>query len=378
MRVICEKEELNKGIQTITIITSSKSTLPILSNFLFETEKGKIKLSSTNLEIVVKCYIKGEILEEGGITIPAKRFSDIIKELLSENEIDIKADETNQINITSGKSKFNIMGIQKNEYPVIPDFPSENNFTIKKELFASILKKTVFAASKDAQRYVLNGVYFILEENSLKMVATDGRRLAYVTTNEIKGIKPQTKIKAIVPTKAIIDILKLLSSDIEAEDIKIGITGNQIALKIEDIIFLSTFIEGIFPNYEQVIPKTSEVNVKLNVKNTLSAVKQMALLTADKVSLDKSSAVKFYFNSNVLKISASTAGLGFGEVEMEIDYKSEPIEINFNPNFIKEVLQNIDEKSIIFEFKNSLKPATIVPEKDKNYLYVVMPMRVQA
>ncbi|MDR1433871.1 DNA polymerase III subunit beta [Candidatus Endomicrobiellum devescovinae] len=376
MRVICGKEELSKGIQTISPVASSKSTLPVLSNFLLETEEGKIKLSSTDLEIAVKCYIKGEILEEGGITIPAKRFSDIIKELLSENEINIRSDETNQINITSGKSKFNLMGISKNEYPVIPAFPSENNFTIKRELFASILKKTVFAVSKDAQRYVLNGVYFILEDNTLKMVATDGRRLAYTTANEVKGIKTQAKIKVIVPTKAITDILRLLSSDIKAEDIKIGITGNQIALEIEDITFLSTLIEGIFPNYEQVIPKTSEIKVKLNVKDTLSAVKQMALLTADKISSDRSSAVKFYFNSNILRISASTAGLGSGEVEMEIDYKAEPTEINFNPNFIKEVLQNIDEESIIFEFKNSLNPATIVPEKDKNYLCVVMPMRV--
>jgi DNA polymerase-3 subunit beta len=376
MRVICGKEELIRGIQTITPIASSKSTLPVLSNLLFDTENGKIKLSSTDLEIAVKCYIKGEILEDGGITIPAKRFADIIKELLSENEIEIRSDESNQINISSGKSKFNLMGISKTEYPVIPDFPNENNFTIKRDLLASMLKKTIFAVSRDSQRYVLNGVYFILEENILKMAATDGRRLAYITTSEINGIKAQTKIKVIVPTKAITDIIRLLSSDIKSEDIKVGITGNQIALEIEDITFLSTLIEGVFPNYEQVIPKISEIKIKLNVKDTLAAVKQMALLTADKISSDRSSAVKFYFNSNVLRISASTAGLGSGEVELEIDYKSEPTEINFNPNFVREVLQNIDEESIIFEFKNSLNPVTIVPEKDKNYLCVVMPMRV--
>ncbi|MDR1474821.1 MAG: DNA polymerase III subunit beta [Endomicrobium sp.] len=376
MRVLCGKEELIRGIQTITPIASSKSTLPVLSNFLFYTENGKIKLSSTDLEIAVKCYIKGEILEDGGITIPAKRFADIIKELLSENEIEIRSDESNQINISSGKSKFNLMGISKTEYPVIPDFPSENNFIIKRDLLASMLKKTIFAVSKDSQRYVLNGVYFILEENILKMAATDGRRLAYITTNRVNSIKPQAKIKVIVPTKAVTEILRLLSSDIKSEDIKVGVTGNQIALEIEEITFLSTLIEGIFPNYEQVIPKTSEIKVKLNVKNTLTAVKQMALLTADKISLDRSSAVKFYFNSNILRISASTAGLGSGEVELDIDYKDEPTEINFNPHFVREVLQNVDEESIIFEFKNSLNPATIVPEKDKSYLCVVMPMRV--
>ncbi|MCA6071933.1 MAG: DNA polymerase III subunit beta [Endomicrobium sp.] len=372
MKVVCEKEELIRGIQIVFPVTSSRSTLPVLSNFLFETSGDKIKLSSTDLEIAVQCYIKGEIVEDGGITIPAKRFADIVKELPSDEEIEIKSSETNQINITAGKSKFNLMGISQTEYPIIPEFPKDSNFTIKTEIFASMLKKTIFAVSKDAQRYVLNGVYFIIEDSKLKMVATDGRRLAYVYTSKIKT---DIKGKAIVPTKAITDILRLLSSDVKAETVQIGITGNQIAIGIEDITFMSTLIEGIFPNYEQVIPKTSESKVKLNVKDTLAAVKQMAILTADKTSSDRSASVKFYFGSNLLKVSASTAGLGSGEVELEVNYKGEVTEINFNPNFVKDVLQNINEDFAIFEFKNSLNPATIIPETDKNYLCVVMPMR---
>ncbi|MDR1196619.1 MAG: DNA polymerase III subunit beta [Endomicrobium sp.] len=372
MKVICGKDELMKGVQTILPVVSSKSTLPVLSNFMFETEVDKIKLSSTDLEIAVKCHIKGEIAQEGGITIPAKRFADIIKELSSDADIEIQADDTNQINIKSGKSRFTLMGISKSEYPVIPEFPKENNFIIKKDIFASMLKKTVFAVSKDSQRYVLNGVYFIAEEDSLKMVATDGRRLAYVT----EGLGTKIKGKAIIPTKAVNDMLRLISaSDSKIEDIKIGIAENQCAAEIGDITFLSTLIEGIFPNYEQVIPKKSESKVKLSVKDTLTAVKQMALLSGDKLS-DRSSAVKFYLSPNMLRISASTAGLGSGEVEVEIDYKGEPTEINFNPNFIKEVLQNIDGDFTNFEFTNALNPATLAPEQDKNYICVVMPMRV--
>jgi len=373
MKVICGKDELMKGIQTVSPVASSKSTLPVLSNFLFETEGDKIKLSSTDLEIAVKCHIKGEIVEEGGITIPAKRFADIIKELSPDSEIDIKADDTNQINIKSGKSKFTLMGISKSEYPVIPEFPKENNFTVKKDAFASMLRKTSFAVSKDSQRYVLNGVYFIAEDKNLKMVATDGRRLAYVVTD---GIDAKIKGKAIVPTKAVSDMLRLISGAEKVEDVKIGIAENQCAVEIGDITFLSTLIEGVFPNYEQVIPKKTESKVKLGVKDTLTAVKQMALLTGDRLSSDRSSAVKFHIGSNVLRISASTAGLGSGEVEIAIDYKGEPAEINFNPNFIKEVLQNIDEENVSFEFTNALNPATLAPEKDKNYLCVVMPMRV--
>jgi DNA polymerase-3 subunit beta len=373
MKVICEKEELIRGIQMISPVTPSKNTIPALSNFLFETERDKIKLSSTDLEIAVQCYIKGEITEDGGITIPSKRFADIIKELSADNEIEIKADETNQINIKSGKSKFNLMGISKTEYPVIPEPPEKNNFTIKKEIFASMLKKTVFAASKDSQRYVLNGVYFILGDGKLKMVATDGRRLAYVKTNITQaGIKG----KAIIPTKAVNDILRLLSLDINSEDIKIGIADNRISAEIDDITMLSTLVEGTFPNYEQVIPKKSDLRIKLNVKNALIAVKQMALLTDNRLLSDKSAAVKFYFSQNLLKISASSTGIGSGETELEIEYKNDPAEINFNPDFIKEILQSIDEDSVIFEFSNSLNPAVIFPETDENYLCVIMPMRV--
>jgi DNA polymerase-3 subunit beta len=373
MKVFCGREELMKGIQTVSPVASSKSALPVLSNFLFETEKDKIKLSSTDLEIAVKCHIKGEITEEGGITIPAKRFADIIKELPQDAEVEIRADDTNQINIKSGKSKFTLMGISKTEYPVIPEFPKENNFAVKKELFASMLKKTAFAASKDSQRYVLNGVYFIVENGSLKMVSTDGRRLAYISAD---GIESKIKGKAIVPTKAVSDMLRLISSDSKEENIKAGISENQCALEIGDITFISTLIEGVFPNYEQVIPKKTESNIKLSVKDTLTAVKQMALLTDDKLSSDRSSAVKFYFSSGILRISASTAGLGSGEVELETEYKGEAVEINFNPNFIKEVLQNIDEEKAVFSFSNALNPATLAPEKDANYLCVVMPMRV--
>ncbi|MDR0820211.1 MAG: DNA polymerase III subunit beta [Endomicrobium sp.] len=373
MKVICGKEELIRGIQIVSPVTPSKNTLPALSNFLFETERDKIKLSSTDLEIAIQCYIKGEITEDGGITIPSKRFADIIKELSADDEIEIKADETNQINIKSGKSKFNLMGISKTEYPVIPEPPENNNFTIKREIFASMLKKTVFAASRDSQRYVLNGVYFVLGDGKLEIVATDGRRLAYIKANITQA---EIKEKAIVPTKAVNDVLRLLSLDINYEDIKIGISDNRISAEINDVTLLSTLIEGAFPNYEQVIPKKSDLKVKLNVKNALTAVKQMSLLTDNRLSSDRSSAVKFCFSQDLLKISASSAGIGSGETELEIEYKNDPVEINFNPDFIKEIFQNIDKDSAIFEFTNSLNPAVIYPETDENYLCVVMPMRV--
>ncbi|MCL2389745.1 MAG: DNA polymerase III subunit beta, partial [Elusimicrobia bacterium] len=241
MKVICGKEELLKGIQIILPVVTSKNTLPVLSNFLFETEDNRIKLSSTDLEIAVKCYIKGEILEEGAVTIPAKRFADIIKEV--SGEVEIRSDDTNQINIKSGKSKFTLMGIASSEYPVIPQFPKENKFEIKKDVLSSMLKKTAFAASKDTQRYVLNGVYFISEDGKIKMVSTDGRRLAY-TENDLQA---KISAKAIVPTKAVSDMLRLISGAETEETATLGLSDSQISLEIDGVSFISTLIEGTFP-----------------------------------------------------------------------------------------------------------------------------------
>ncbi|MDR3049777.1 MAG: DNA polymerase III subunit beta [Elusimicrobiota bacterium] len=373
MKVICAKDELIKGLLTVSPITPSKSSLPVLSNFLFQAQSDKIRLSSTDLEIAVKCNVKAEIEQEGAITIPTKRFTDIIREMHDDAQIEISADDSNQINIKSGKAKFNLMGIAAAEFPVIPEFPKENNFTVKTDIFASMIKKTSFAASKDPQRYILNGIYTLIEDETLKMVSTDGRRLAYIS---VKGIGAKVKAKAIVPTKAVNDILRLISSEIKAEGIKVGLSENLVAVEFDDIILTSVLIEGLFPNYEQVIPKKTVFKVELRTQETLKAVKQMALLTNEKSAADRSSAVKFAFGGNLLTISASTAGLGSGDVEIPIEYKEDPIEISFNPAFIKDVLQNMEEEAVSFEFSDALNPAIISPQKDKDYLCVVMPMRV--
>jgi DNA polymerase-3 subunit beta len=373
MKVICVKETLMKGIQTVSPVAASKTSLPVLSNFAFETNEDKIKLSATDLEISIECYIKGEIIEEGSITIPAKRFLDIIKELPQDSQIEIIADESkNQILIKSGKSKFTLMGISYNEYPVIPKFQKENTFEIPKKVFLPMLKKTIFSVSKDVQRYQLTGIYLAYENNVLKMVATDGRRLAYCFNN----VDVKLKAEAIVPSKAIVDAIRLLTLEGEDENVKMCLAESRFYIEFDGIVILSTLIEGIFPSYEQVIPKDIENTARINVKETLQAVKQMVPFTNENLA-DKTSSLKFVFEKNALKLLAAAPGIGSGEYETEVEYKgSTPAEISFNLAFIKDVLQNIDEEWAEFKFSSKEKPALISPENDKNYICVVMPVRV--
>jgi DNA polymerase-3 subunit beta len=368
MKIICGKEELLRGVQIVQTVVSPRSTLPVLSNFLLETDKQQIKLSATDLEVGVSCYIKAEVAKEGSITIPAKRFGDIVRELPEDSEIEIRADETNQISIKCKKSSFVLMGLPKADYPVLPEFPEEKTFTLSKKLLKAMIRRTSFAVSMDETRYVLNGIYLNSDKGTLRLVSTDGRRLAFMTH---EGIDKKFDHKAIVPTKAVNEVQRVLSAEEKEEDVKIGITENQIAFRVNNITIISRLIEGAFPNYEQVIPKKHEIQIKLKVKETLSAVRQMALLTSDKAS-----AVKFTFGKNILRISASAQGLGSGEAELEADYQGQVFDIAFNPSFLVDVLKNVDENEVVFELTNSLNPVLIRPVNDKNYLCVIMPMRV--
>lgn len=367
MKVICSKEELLKGSQTVQSVVSPRSTLPILSNLLFETENQEIKLSSTDLEVGVSSYVKGEIIREGSITIPAKRFSDIVRELPDDKNIEINADESNQINIRCGKSHFILMGLPKVDYPVLPPFPKEDVFNLSCSMLRSMLRKTSFAVSTDETRYVLNGVHLMIEKGIIIMVATDGRRLAYINK---KGAEENEKKEVIIPSKAVNELQKIITQNDDTDDINIGITENQIAFKVKSTTLISRLIEGTFPNYEQVIPKKYESQIKLNTKEAMSAVKQMALLASDKTSI-----VKFFFGKNVLRISASSQGLGSGEVEIDIEHKGSNIDISFNPLFIIDILKNIEDNEVFFEITSSHNPAVIRPVNDEKYICVIMPMR---
>jgi DNA polymerase-3 subunit beta len=375
MKLICEKEELLKGLNMAYPAISTKGTVPVISNFLLSAENEKVKILATDLEISIQSYARAEIVEEGAITIPAKKLVDIVKEFQSEKEIDIRTDEGNKIVLRCGKSRFILNGLPKEDFPKIPNFPKENSIAIKNSMLIDMFKKTVFAASKDSQRYILNGVYCVLSNDKIEMAATDGRRLSYIWTTDSK-ISAKENSKIIIPTKSVNEITKILSSNVKSESCEIGFNDNYLSVKVDDMVFSSSLIEGIFPNYEQVIPKDTDFKVRLNSADTLAATRQMALLTDNRSVADRASAVKFSFFEDKLTISAAAAGVGDGETELDIEYREKKCEISFNPDFIKEILQNTDKEFMNFYFSDSMKPAILKPEPEQNYLCVVMPMRV--
>jgi len=371
MKLLAEKKALLKGFQIIQNAISTKTTLMALSNFLLEAKKGGLKFSATDLEIAVSTTIPDIKVEtEGAITIPAKKFGDIIKEMPEDKPIEIKVIDEKQTNINCGRSHFSLISLAAKEYPELLEFPQDKTSVLPTEDIREMINKIIFATSTDDTRYVLNGGYCVFEKNTVTFVGTDGVRLAVITrfisSNKINH-------SAIIPAKTLNELVRLLSIE-EAKEIKIGFTANQVSFKINETILSSRLIDGDFPNYAQVIPKKHSIQAELKTAEFLSAVRQVSFLLTDRSS---GNGIKLSFKPKGLIVSTSSPSFGSAEVEVElVKYSGEPIEIYFNPAYLLDYLKNIEDETILLQLTNSLAPALLRPAPDENYLYILVPLRV--
>jgi len=369
MKIHCTKEDLTRGVQTIQSALSARTTLPILLNFLMETENAQLKVVSTDLEMGVKHYIHAEVASDGSVTIPARKFAEILHSLPDGQEIELNVDPNGKVHLRCGKSRFWIVGAPKSEYPVLPEFNKAGAFEMAAASLAEMIRKTIFSASTDETRYVLNGVFWAASNGELEMVATDGRRLALIRR---KGIPEKKDFKVIVPTKILQEFLRLESQleGKEDEPVNIGITENQIAFQLRKTTFLSRLVEGSFPNYEQVIPVRKDIQVQLPSKDLLAITRRASLCAPD-----RGGAVKYTLKRGVLQVSASSQSVEF-EDELGVEHEGEEFRIAFNPAFVLDALKNIGSETVRLSFTTPVNPALFEPVGDDTYRAVVMPMRV--
>ncbi len=368
MKIKSNRETLIKGIQSIQSNTSSKTgTITILQNFLMETENDELKLVFTDLEMAVKHYIKVSIDQEGSITLPLKKFTDILHVLNPEDEISINVDKASRVTILSGKSRFSMGGIVKSEYPVIPDVDEANVFRIPALKLAGYLSKTIFAASNESERQFLSGLLFANDKKSFSIVATDGKRLAVLRDTSL-NIKQNFKI--IVPAKVLNELIKFINlSDFdEKQDVSVSYSQNQVAFKIGKTLFISRLVDGKFPDYEQIIPKSSEISISMDSEKILNLTKK-ALVCAN----ERTGSVKYVFKKNILIVQASSPNMEF-EDETEIEYAGKEFEISFKPKYIVDVLKVVNQR-FTFKVNSSSMPVLIKPEGEDNFLYIMMPLR---
>jgi len=362
MKITTNKAELQAAIATVSNIVSPKATLPILSNMLLETKESLLKLNTTDLDIGISCELPVHVYEQGAITIPAKRFSDIVREL-PEGEVVIVARKNNQIEIEGLNCRFKLNGLPREEFPKFPEFKDKDAVIIKQVDLKEMIRLTSFAVSYEESRYVLNGILLEVAADMVRMVATDGRRLAKMEKKLVQASPKDFHI--IVPIKAINEISRNLKDDGTVSLIQ---GGNQVLFNIDGILIATRVIEGEFPNYKQVIPK--EIPHKVRVKTALHLA---AIRRANLLSTPDFQAVKFELFKNKLVISKSTPDIGEHREEIEIEYGHQELMAGFNPQFFIDVLKHIPHEEIELEFLGPDKPCVL---RTADYLYLALPMRL--
>lgn len=361
------KEALVDGIQLVQNAVSQKSSLPILSNVLLEAENNTLKLTATDLDIGICSTIPASTDQVGSITVPARKFFDIIKALPDNSEVTLSMKKNNFVSIKSEKAQFKIIGLPKEEFPQLPLFKDKDSINISQGDLKDMFNLTDFAISKDDTRYVLNGVLLIVKGDQLNVVATDGRRLA--TVNKQLDKKTLVDRSVIIPTKTVQEVKRMLGEDGE---VAIKFSDNQILFSFPSSFVISRLIEGDYPNYKKVIPEKSPKEVKVSREDFLSATRRASIFT-DQDSM----AIKFSIKKKKMTISKNTPYLGEAKEELDIDYTgSDELDIGFNPRYLIDVLKSLADEEIILEVNDANKPGVI--RKGTEYTYVVLPMQLTA
>jgi DNA polymerase-3 subunit beta len=374
MKFQISKDHFSNGLQQVLNVVATRSTMPILSNVLIDAAEGHVSLTTTNLDIGIRCRIKANVSEPGSTTLPVRKLATIIREL-PQADVFVESGEKHQAKITSGGSLFKIMGISPEEFPPLPNFENRKVYELEQKELVGMLKSVSYAQSTDENRYILNGVYFNFADEKLTLVATDGRRLGLIALDT--EISEENAGSLILPAKTVAELERLMG---KGGQVKIAFNDRQAAFEIaideagdsgltDHLYLVSKVVEGNYPNYRQVIPKETEHRVKIERELMLECVHRAALVTSD-----KSNSVKLKMSKNLLEISGASSEYGESHESMAIAYDGPEVQVAFNPQFLMEPLKALTKDEVFFEFKDELSPGLF--KTLDNFICVIMPLRL--
>ncbi len=373
MKFKINRDHFANGLAQVLNVVGSKATMPILSNVLIEAEKDQISLTTTNLDLGIRCKIKAEVKETGAVTLPVKRLAGIVRELPNV-DVTLDASPNHQVKLTSGGSTFRIMGIGKEEFPPLPEFGEEKAYSLEQSELATMLKSVAYAQSTDETRYILNGVYFNFKDGKLSLVATDGRRLALISKE--MDVPAASAGAIILPAKTVGELTRLLD---KGEKVKINFNDRRAAFQIatdkdtsgfiDHVYLYSKVVEGNYPNYHQVIPKETHQRIKLERELLLQCVHRAALVCSEKAN-----SVKLKLSSNLLELTAQSPDFGEAHESMAIGYSGPDLQVAFNPTFIMDPLKALAKDEVFFEVKDEVSPGVF--KTLESFVCVIMPVRL--
>jgi DNA polymerase-3 subunit beta len=366
MNFTITRQNLHTGLAAVSASIPSKTTLPVLSNILFEAKEDGVWMSGTDLDVSVRVKVLAEIGEPGSLTAPGKKLQEIARELPDQTVV--VSTRGDQIELKCGRSHFKLNGLPAEEFPTLAEVDFASGLTVTGKQLHSLIHHTSFAVSTEESRPILNGVLWELRDGEMKMVATNGHRLARMGLRVEATGTPSADF--IVPPAALSQVQRLFE---DGDDIEVARSENHLGFRADSTEVYTRLIEGTYPNYEQVIPRDNDKVATIEKKAFESAVRRMAV-----VASDQTHRIRLKFESGRVHLNVLTPDLGEGHDELEVGYDGEELEIGFNANYLLEVLRYMPSDEVKVSLKAPERAATLEPVGDAmpEYLCLVMPLRL--
>ena len=365
MQISCNTTSLNKAIQTVQKAIVSKPSTPIFSGIHILTKEAQIEIQAMDVNMAISCTIAAEITEPGEIVVSAKHFAELINKLPAENVTISKNDTNKTIKVASGKSEYQLLLMNEEDYPKFPVIDGNQSITIDNNMIKELIKKTIFACSTDEARPLFTGILVDVADGKITFVGTNTHRLA-IKSMPYAQTEPMSMI---IPSKVLLEISRNLDGK---QDVVISLLNNQLMVVIDNIIIVSRLIEGKFPDYKRVIPPKFAIKTKVNIKELAGTVSRVALFSTD----GDYSIIKMSVDAEELTITSSSPDVGTGREVIACQTEGEKLNVAFNSKYILDILKTLEADEAVLSMNTSLSPVCISCEQEPDYIYIVTPVRV--
>jgi DNA polymerase III subunit beta len=364
MEVHVDRDAFIRGLQLVHNIVEPRQTLPILANVLVEAGSDAIRLTATDPEVAARVSVPAKVTKPGSITISARKLMEIVKELPAA-PLAIRVQDNAWVALRCGGASYKLVGLAPDDFPAVGVGESASWISLDGKVLRDMLAQTSFAVSHDESRYALNGVLFTIQAKEIRLVATDGHRLALATRPLVNA---GGGVSGIVPRKAVQEIARIVGS---GEEVQVSVTDNQFLLQMPSTLLMARLIEGTFPNYEQVVPKAHPRRITV-----ARAVLSAALRRVSVLSEERTKPVKLTLSPGTLKLAAYHPDFGEAEESLEVEYTGEEITIGFNSRYLLDALTAQTGEQVVLEMKDGMSPGVVRSFEEEGALCVIMPMRI--
>ena len=372
MKIVCEKEKLLKGLNSVIRAVPTRTTMPILEGILIQTNNNQLKLTSYDLELGIEYNMECNVIEEGNTVVNSVMFSEIIRKL-PDTDINIEINENNLLVIECEGSLYKLATMNPDEFPELPKIVVENSIETDQTILKNMIRKTIFAVSIEENRPIFTGCLFEVVNNSLNVVAIDGFRMGWVS-NSLSSAS--SDFKAVIPGKTLNEVNKIILDSFDR--IKIGVSKNQAIFEMENCKLVTRLLDGEFLNYASVIPNNWETRIRVNKNILQNCFERISLISSSSIEKEKKYPVKISIEVGKVTISC-TNQTGDAKEEMFTETEGKDLEIGVNPKYFLDALKAIDDEEIYISFGTNISPCVIKPvdETARNYTYMILPIRMK-